>query len=370
MYIEFLVIFLTVFSNSVEVGIQELNHENDSGIKRFLGILVCGLKNIAKIGRIFRFNSLFFRDPDEKLDKFKFTPKERRFLSKLAQLAQQTYSIGDFNDIKVENTGINSLSDRKILDHLSNENNISVSDEKTAFITNSLKGIVFTSETTTAIAFKGTSLTFLGIDSSNTSKKDKFFDNVVFNCDPNLQNMKDILYLEAAQRIYQQMKHRYPQNKIVLTGHSMGAAIASIIGQKNNEYVVAFASPGDKRITKTLNLITNKKETKEPRSMIQNLFYRLDTNIVHIGDCSDAIYRGACNGSIDVCKIAGYNIKTRCHTGRKFCINKNTNFSLLRHPATTIVESFKKTDVDFYEIDQTDCDIKECKKGESKIFLK
>lgn len=370
MFVGFFVIVLTILSKSVDFGIEESNDENESGIKRFLSFLIGGLKNIARIGRMLKFNRLFFRDPGEELVRIRFTPKEQKFISKLAQLAYQTYFIGDFNDIKIELVEEDALSDEKNVGHQSEDGILSVLDEKTAFITDSLKGIVFTSETTTAIAFKGTSLTFLGIESSNTSEKDKYFDNIVFDCEPNMQNLKDILYIDAAQRIYEQVKHRFPQNKIVLTGHSMGAAIASIIGHKNNEYVVAFASPGDRRIIKTLNLSENKKETKEPRTMIQNLFHKLDTNIIHIGECGDAIFRGACNGSIDVCRISGYNIKTRCHTGRKFCINKNTTFSLLKHPSYTLVKSFEGIAWDLYEINQDGCEINECKKEEPAIFRK
>ncbi|CAD5126481.1 unnamed protein product [Dimorphilus gyrociliatus] len=173
--------------------------------------------------------------------------------------------------------------------------------------------------------------------------------------------MKEVLYIDAAQRIYDQVKHKHPKNKIVLTGHSMGAAIVSILGHKNQEYVLAFAAPCDLQIVTPLELKKIEKQT-----MIQNLFHRLGSNIIHLGDCSDAIYRGVCNGSIDVCKIAGYNIKTCCHMGRKFCLNKNTEFSLF----VKLVNTMKMSKWDIYEIHQANCTQNECRKDEPAIFLK
>ncbi|KRH92580.1 putative lipase essential for disintegration of autophagic bodies inside the vacuole [Pseudoloma neurophilia] len=372
-------LFCTVFCNIDEILTE--TEDNDTGIKRFLEFLIGGLKNIARIGRIFKMNKLFFRDPQESLQQFKFSPKERKFIRRMANLAHQTYSIGDFEDVDIESRNIQNkynssfftIKDQTFHNFQEKDKiqtKIDAVDEKIAFITDSLKGIIYTSGDTTVIAFKGTSLTFLGIDSSNTSQKDRIFDNIIFDCKPSYDRMKEVLYIDAAQRIYDQVKQKYPKNKIVLTGHSMGAAIASIIGHKNQEYVLAFASPGDQRIITALELKEIKKETKSPRTMIQNLFFRIGTNIIHIGDCSDAIYRGACNGSIDVCKIAGYNIKTRCHTGRKFCLNKNTEFSLLAHPALKLIKTTKMLKWDVYEINQTNCSQNECRKDEPAIFLK
>lgn len=362
------------------VFIQGDDH-SDSGIKRLLNFIVRGLKNLARIGRILKMNQLFFRSAPEPLTQFRFTPKERKLIYKLAQIVRQTYLIGDFDDIEVvsdfselkndtynSSTDSSSSSEREtarseefqvFAEPLQSKNKQNL-DDKTAFITDSLKGIIYTSENTTVIAFKGTSLTLLGLDSSNTAKRDKEFDNLVFDCHPDPSKLKNILYIDAAQRVYDQIKHHFPKNKIILTGHSMGAAIASIIGHRNNEYVVSFASPGDRRIIRAFDLSSSKVESKEPRSVLKNLFHKIGTNTLHFGHCNDSIYRGTCNGPIDVCKLAGYDIKTRCHTGRKFCIGETSNFTLLKHTATSIVEALRKPHWDTFEVDQTDCDKNEC----------
>lgn len=370
----FLIGFSVILCNTIQSRTVATKDDSSTGLKRLLQFLIGGLKNLARMGRFLKMNRLFYRDPREKLDQFRFTRKERILIFKVAKIVYQTYSIGDFNDIDIKpeykKAGFEFFTvDEARISEIKN-GIFKASDDKTAFITDSLKGIVFTSNDTTVIAFKGTSLTFLGIDSSNTSQKDKFFDNVMFNCHPDISKMKEVLYIDAAQRIYEQIKHRYPKNKIILAGHSMGAAIASIIGRKNNEYVLAFASPGEKQIINALGLEETKKETNTPRTLLQNLFHRLNTNTIHIGDCSDAIFRGACNGAIDVCKIAGYNIKTRFHTGRSFCYNKNTDFSLLNHPAYAIIEYLKKERWDSYEIDQTNSKNNECEKDDPNLWIK
>lgn len=364
MKFNFLLIFAILFIKAQEKeDSSNKDSKNNSILKYVLGLLINGIKNIHRISKSFTINNLFFKDPKEQIEPFKFTKKEKKILFTLAQLANQAYKIGDFREFNLQENFFKSIKNSKKSKYEQNARfeSFEVFEEKTAFITDSLKGIIYTYDNTTAIAFKGTSLSILGIDTSNTSQTDKKFNNVVFNCKPNLNEIKKALYIEAAQRIYTQVKQRNPENKIILTGHSMGAAIASIIGYRNNEYVVAFASPGEKRLIKKLGYPQKTKKTSEPRSVLQNLFHRIGSNTIHLGDCTDSIYRGACNGSIDVCKLAGYNIETRCHSGRKFCYNKQNGFSILTHSMSSILKNLTKNKEKFFEINQKSCDDEECK---------
>lgn len=359
-----------------------INHTKDENMKqeepksnfqKFLNFIVKGFRNFARIGRIFKFEKVFAGTAPEKLDEFYFSEKERTFLYKLAQLSYQTYKIGDFDSQQIENEyhfSINQyLDENKIWNKKNiNSESFTIFSTKTAFITNSLKGIIYTSGDTTAIAFKGTSLSILGFDSSNTSRNDKSFNNIIFNCKPDITQMYKMLYIEDAKRIYLEVRERFPNNKIILTGHSMGATIASIVGHIVNEYVVAFASPGDRKIITSLNLPENKIKEHKKQSVISNLFHRLETNTIHIGDCGDSIYRGVCDGNINICKLIGYNIKTRCHSGKMLCFNKNQNLNVFKHPIFSIIYNLSNKSIDFSEIDQSQCENTECQQINKKLL--
>lgn len=77
---------------------------------------------------------------------------------------------------------------------------------------------------------------------------------------------------------------RFPNATIWLTGHSLGGAVASLIGQTFGVPAVTFESPGDRLAAQRLHL---------PRAP-----GAADLPIWHFGHTADPIYIGVCTVSI------------------------------------------------------------------------
>jgi lipase ATG15 len=91
----------------------------------------------------------------------------------------------------------------------------------------------------------------------------------------------------------------YPSANIWLVGHSLGGALASLLGSTYGFPAVAFESPGEKLAAKRLHL------PLPPRAPV-----------THVYVDSDPIPQGACTGFGSPCSQAGYALETRCHIGK------------------------------------------------------
>lgn len=336
---------------------------SDTSFKDIVNFFLDGFKNLARIGRIIKWEKVFFKTPTNRIKELSINEDEKLLLYKLAILSSLTYMVDDY-------------AGQELLDHYStqidnyrkryNIRNVSADLKNTGIFEiiqsnkqisqNSLKSVVFANNKITIIAYKGTSPQLFGYNTDDTSENDKYFDNIAFDCNTTIKQITRLFYLHDAKRIYLNMKQRFPNNQIILTGHSMGAAIASIIGNIYNEYVVAFGTPGDEHIVKKFI----KQKHKKQNSTTFGLFKKMNSNVLHFGDCNDVIYRGVCDGFIDVCRLSGYNIKTKCHSGRTLCFDNTGRLSILKHTIHNIVEKLKLANLKMYEIDETDCYKNDC----------
>lgn len=186
------------------------------------------------------------------------------------------------------------------------------------------------------IAYKGTSasgLTFgsglLSDDDGGTVEGDKANDNLLFSCccahvsslwstvcdcyeDQSYTCNQNCLeremrrpdrYYKAALDIYRNVTSLYPGSEIWLTGHSLGGALASLVGRTFGVPVVTFESPGELLPTKRLHLPL-------PPGLPKKNEY-----IWHFGNTADPIFLGVCNGGSSSCNMAGYAMETQCHSG-------------------------------------------------------
>lgn len=91
--------------------------------------------------------------------------------------------------------------------------------------------------------------------------------------------METEFYYDHALEIYKDVEDQFPDSAIWLTGHSLGGALASMVGQTFGVPTVTFESPGDQLASKRLHL---------PHSPGINL------PIWHFGHTADPIFVGVC----------------------------------------------------------------------------
>lgn len=187
-----------------------------------------------------------------------------------------------------------------------------------------LRGHVFsdTWNKTIIIAFKGTTV-FPG---SKWGSKDRLNDNLLFSCccgaqrpDPypyqpvcdcptdTYQCNSTCLtqeigqgdrYYATALEVMMNVTRQFPGSDFWVVGHSLGGAIASLMGHTFNFPVVTFESPPERLPAHRLGLIRAN-----------------DPPTYHLGNTADPIYMGACNGFSSSCGIAGYAFESQCFTG-------------------------------------------------------
>ncbi|PFH51743.1 hypothetical protein AMATHDRAFT_142006 [Amanita thiersii Skay4041] len=200
------------------------------------------------------------------------------------------------------------------------------------------RGHVFLSSdnSTVILSIKGTTL------QGPTSRKDKFNDNLLFSCccarvditwifntvcdcyahsqkcdNTCLSNalIEDSLFYSIGVRLVDDLRHLYPLANIWLVGHSLGGALASLLGATYGLPAVAFESPGERLAAQRLHLplpppqvppnITNTNTPPLPPVAV--------THIYHTGD---PIPQGTCTGFGSPCAQAGYAMETHCHLGK------------------------------------------------------
>lgn len=208
-----------------------------------------------------------------------------------------------------------------------------------------MAGHVFTStdDEIVVIAIKGTS-PWLPVGADPSWESDRFMDNFMFSCccarvdvswrtvcgcyagynseaqtsQCSASCLKDTMptedsYYNVARKIYKQVRGLYPNSQIWFTGHSLGGALASLMGATVGAPVFAFESPGEKMYAsrlgfKMLPQITN--DTPDTYTMAY-----LPT--FHFGNIKDPLFVGQCVGKFSVCYLGGYAMESKCHMANK-----------------------------------------------------
>ncbi|KAH7106079.1 alpha/beta-hydrolase [Auriculariales sp. MPI-PUGE-AT-0066] len=189
------------------------------------------------------------------------------------------------------------------------------------------RGHVFATpdNSTVVLSIKGTTAGWLG-GGGPTAKKDKLNDNLLFSCccarvDWTWSTVcncygggwkcdracletaltEDSLFYTVGTNLYSNLTYMYPKSTIWLTGHSLGGALASLLGATFGMPTVAFESPGEALAASRLHLPT-------PYSL---------SHVTHVFHTADPIAMGTCTGVLSSCAIAGYAMETNCHLGSK-----------------------------------------------------
>jgi len=223
-----------------------------------------------------------------------------------------------------------------------------------------LRGHIFVSNDskTVIIGIKGTSGAGLpGGGSDETANNDKINDNLLFSCccarvgymwttvcdcyEKTYTCNQDCLesellrqdrYYQATLDLYRNVTELYPPDKtdIWVTGHSLGGALASLLGRTYGLPAVGFEAPGEMLATKRLHL-------PQAPGIPKHL-----EHIWHIGNTADPIFMGVCNGASSSCNMAGYAMETTCHTGQ-ICVydvvtDMGWHVNLLNHRIHTVID--------------------------------
>eukprot|EP00004_Rigifila_ramosa_P017764 TRINITY_DN4360_c0_g1_i1.p1 TRINITY_DN4360_c0_g1~~TRINITY_DN4360_c0_g1_i1.p1 ORF type:complete len:201 (+),score=42.50 TRINITY_DN4360_c0_g1_i1:567-1169(+) len=119
-------------------------------------------------------------------------------------------------------------------------------------------------------------------------------------------------YYQAALDIYSQVQQLYPQLSVWLTGHSLGASIAALVGLTVCAPVIAFQAPPDLLFAERIGFEIDRNNMT-------------DYLIFHVGNDGDPFYLGECNGFGSTCYTSGYALETKCHLGNR-CVYTGARF--------------------------------------------
>ncbi|ETN42877.1 uncharacterized protein HMPREF1541_02035 [Cyphellophora europaea CBS 101466] len=107
-------------------------------------------------------------------------------------------------------------------------------------------------------------------------------------------------YYATALSVMLNVTAQFPGSEFWVVGHSLGGAVASLVGHTFGLPVVTFESPPERLPAQRLGLTGS----NEPPTY-------------HIGNTADPIFMGACNGWQSSCGIAGYAFESQCFTGKR-----------------------------------------------------
>ncbi|KAF8634091.1 hypothetical protein AX15_001093 [Amanita polypyramis BW_CC] len=196
------------------------------------------------------------------------------------------------------------------------------------------RGHVFLSSdnSTVVLSIKGTTI------QGPTSKKDKFNDNLLFSCccarvditwifntvcdcftnhwrcDSQCLTdalIQDSLFYSTGVRLVDDLRHIYPSANIWLVGHSLGGALASLLGATYGLPAIAFESPGERLAAERLQLPL---PPLPPDNLDED--HLPPVAVTHIYHTADPIPQGTCTGFGSPCAQAGYAMETKCHLGK------------------------------------------------------
>ncbi|KAL0145769.1 Alpha/Beta hydrolase protein [Mucor lusitanicus] len=211
------------------------------------------------------------------------------------------------------------------------------------------------------VSIKGTSA---GLWSGGpTGEKDKLNDNMLFSCccarisrawtpvcdcyqgneykceNSCLQKsiQKSELYYDNALNIIEDIKEKYENSTIWITGHSLGGAVASLVGLTYGIPTVTFEIPGDRLASSRLHLPSGPGAKDMP--------------LWHFGHTADPIFVGVCTGPSSSCWYGSFAMETRCHTG-KVCVwdtvkDNGWRVDIRSHRVRDVIENILKKPEEF-----------------------
>jgi lipase ATG15 len=271
---------------------------------------------------------------------------------------------------KMSHNAYLNINDTRWIDTSTNKTtDIRYSDETVhAYLFSDISGSV------NVVSFKGTSLGIVGSITYN----DRFNDNLFYSCCYYKQSRmfdtcdvssdvsgvvdKTKCYGECYQNSTQYANNYYVLSKAIiggvfdslsrstdaitlLTGHSLGGTLATLMGLEYDLPVVTFNSPGERHYVE-MSGIGYKSTTLE--------------KIFHYGHDADIIFTGKCHGALSWCSVAGYVVETTCHLGKTCVYNATGELgvgeSIFTHPINYVLKNI----IPHWEEKMPACSVVEC----------
>ena len=132
---------------------------------------------------------------------------------------------------------------------------------------------------------------------------------------------------KASQMKADLLRHLFPRSSIWLTGHSLGGAVASLVGVTLNLPTVVFATPGEATYARRIGL-----PLRAPSEYVKYPVWHFGTN-------GDPVFMGRCYGPGSSCYMAGFAIETGCHLG-SVCVYNASYTSIYLHRIGTLIDKF------------------------------
>ncbi|KAJ7343328.1 alpha/beta-hydrolase [Mycena albidolilacea] len=183
---------------------------------------------------------------------------------------------------------------------------------------------------TVVLSIKGTTLPLQG----PTSKQDQYNDNLLFSCccarvdiswvfrkvcdcykrswrcDNTCLSkalIEDSLFYSVGVKLVDDIFFLYPTANVWLVGHSLGGALAALLGTTYGLPAVAFEAPGERLAAQRLHL---------PLPPSDGSLGPFSPAVTHVFHNADPIPQGACTGIGSPCAQGGYALETKCHLGK------------------------------------------------------